>query len=88
MADDSRVAAASVGEGSVPSVAHPEDARSHLVQLTSRGDAHWREGWPALEKTVAQVAANLERPVDDVQDALEDLVSALRKASSASTPVS
>ncbi len=77
-----------VAEGDVERVSHPGDGRSHHVRLTAAGDAHWKEGWPALQRTIAQVEANLERPVEDVQDTLLDLIAALRKASTATSPVS
>jgi MarR family transcriptional regulator, negative regulator of the multidrug operon emrRAB len=72
-----------VADGHVERVAHPDDGRSHHVRLTDAGDAHWRRGWPALQRTIAQVEENLTRPVDDVQETLEDLIDALRKASRA-----
>ncbi len=77
-----------VAEGDVERVSHPGDGRSHHVRLTAAGEAHWKEGWPALQRTIAQVEANLERPVEDVQDTLLDLIAALRKASTATSPVS
>jgi DNA-binding MarR family transcriptional regulator len=77
-----------VAAGDVERVAHPEDGRSHHVRLTEAGDAHWRQGWPALQRTIAQVEANLERPVDDVLAALDDLIDALRKTAAQPTPVS
>ena len=77
-----------VADGDVERVAHPGDGRSHLVQLTAKGDAHWKQGWPALQRTIAEVTANLERPVDEVEGSLEDLIEALRKAATTSNPVS
>jgi DNA-binding MarR family transcriptional regulator len=77
-----------VADGDVERVAHPGDGRSHLVKLTAQGDAHWKQGWPALQQTIAEVTANLERPVDEVEGALEDLIEALRKAAVAPNPVS
>ena len=77
-----------VKDGDVERVAHPGDGRSHLVQLTDAGDARWKQGWPALRRSIAQVTENLERPVDDVEGALEDLIGALRKAAVTPSPVS
>jgi DNA-binding MarR family transcriptional regulator len=77
-----------VADGDVERVAHPADGRSHLVQLTKAGDARWRQGWPALQRTIDQVGENLERPVEEVEGALEDLIEALRKAAAAPSPVS
>lgn len=70
-----------VDDRDVERVPNPADGRSHLLQLTKRGDTKWRRGWPALQKTVREISTNLSRPVDDVHDALEDLIAALRKAS-------
>jgi DNA-binding MarR family transcriptional regulator len=77
-----------VADGDVKRVAHPADGRSHLVKLTAQGDAHWKQGWPALQRTIAEVTANLERPVDEVEGSLEDLIEALRTAAAAPNPVS
>ena len=77
-----------VSDGDVERVAHPEDGRSHHVKLTEQGDAHWKQGWPALQRTIARVTENLDRPVDDVDGALEDLIAALRKAAETVSPVS
>lgn len=76
-----------VADGDVERVAHPDDGRSHLVRLTPEGDARWRQGWPALRRTIDQVAAKLERPVDDVQDMLVELIDALNTASREVTPI-
>lgn len=76
-----------VADGDVERVAHPGDGRSHLVRLTPEGDARWRRGWPALQRTIDQVAANLERPLDEVQGVLVELIDALNKAARAATPV-
>lgn len=76
-----------VADGDVERVAHPADGRSHLVQLTTTGDARWRQGWPALQRTIDQVGDNLERPVEEVEGALEDLIEALRKAAATPSPI-
>jgi DNA-binding MarR family transcriptional regulator len=77
-----------VADGDVERVAHPDDGRSHLVRLTADGDTRWRQGWPALQRTIDQVAANLDRPVDEVQDVLVELVDALNEASRGVIPIS
>ena len=77
-----------VADGDVERVAHPADGRSHHVRLTKAGDARWRQGWPALQRTIAQVEANLDHSVDDVEATLDDLIGALRKAASEPSPVS
>lgn len=70
-----------VEDGDAERIPHPADGRSHLVRLTAAGDAKWRRGWPALQGTIQQISDSLERPLDEVHDALEDLIAALRKAS-------
>ena len=77
-----------VADGDVERVAHPGDGRSHHVQLTPQGDANWRKGWPALQRTADAVAAKLERPFDDVQGVVLELVDALTAASREPIPVS
>jgi DNA-binding MarR family transcriptional regulator len=72
-----------VDAGDVERVPNPADGRSHLVRLTAQGDARWRRGWPALQRSIAEISDALERPVDEVHDALEDLIAALRAATAA-----
>ena len=56
-----------------PVAPRPADAR--------QGDARWKQGWPALQRTIAAGRRRTStRPVDEVEDALEDLIDALRKA--------
>jgi DNA-binding MarR family transcriptional regulator len=76
-----------VEDGDAERIPNPNDGRSHLVRLTQEGDARWRRGWPALQKTIQQISDNLSRPVDEVHDALDDLIDALRKASQGVTPI-
>jgi DNA-binding MarR family transcriptional regulator len=77
-----------VEDGDAERIPNPQDGRSFLVRLTQEGDARWRRGWPALQKTIEQISENLGRPVEEVHDGLEDLIEALRKASRAVTPAS
>jgi DNA-binding MarR family transcriptional regulator len=70
-----------VEDGDAERIANPDDGRSHLVRLTAEGDARWRRGWPALRRTIEQISENLERPVDEVHDVVEDLIEALRAGS-------
>jgi DNA-binding MarR family transcriptional regulator len=77
-----------VENGDIERIAHPDDGRSHLVRVTPAGDARWRSGWPAIQRTIAQLEANLERPVEEIQDALVELIDAAQKASSQTSPVS
>ena len=78
-----------VADGDVERVAHPGDGRSHLVRLTDAGRRALEAGLagaPADDR--ARSPTNLDRPVDEVEDALEDLIEALRKAATAPTPIS
>jgi DNA-binding MarR family transcriptional regulator len=68
-----------VADGDVERVAHPGDGRSHLVQLTAKGDAHWKQGWPALQRTIAEVTGTSTGPWTRSRARSEDL-DALRKA--------
>jgi len=70
-----------VERGDVERLPNPDDGRSHVLRVTKRGDRRWRAGWPALQATVRDIESNLERPPDDVHDALEDLLGALRATS-------
>jgi DNA-binding MarR family transcriptional regulator len=70
-----------VERGEVERAANPDDGRSHLLRLTKSGDKSWRAGWPALQETVRAISENLERPVDEIHDAIEDLIAALQEAS-------
>jgi len=75
-----------VEDGDAERIPNPADGRSHLVRLTEEGDTRWRRGWPALQRTIQQISDNLDRPVDEVHDALEELIEALRAASREVTP--
>jgi DNA-binding MarR family transcriptional regulator len=70
-----------VEDGDAERIPNPDDGRSHLVRLTAEGDARWRRGWPALRRTIEQISENLERPVEEVHDVIEDLIEALRAGS-------
>jgi DNA-binding MarR family transcriptional regulator len=70
-----------VERGDVERLPNPDDGRSYVLRVTKRGDRRWRAGWPALQATVRDIESNLERPADEVHDALEDLLSALRATS-------
>ena len=77
-----------VEDGDAERIPNPDDGRSHLVRLTAEGDARWRRGWPALQATIEQIGDNLDTPVDEVHDAIEALIAALRKAAKPLAPVS
>jgi DNA-binding MarR family transcriptional regulator len=70
-----------VERGEVERLPNPDDRRSQLLRLTEQGEEIWRAGWPAVDTTIADVDANLERPLDEVHEAVQSLLAALRKAS-------
>jgi DNA-binding MarR family transcriptional regulator len=59
---------------------HPTDRRSHRVELAEAGDRVWKEGWPALRESVAQVERQLGDEHGDVLDRLRRLEQAMRAA--------
>jgi DNA-binding MarR family transcriptional regulator len=71
-----------VASGDVERIPNPDDGRSYLLQLTLQGDALWRDGWPALRRTITQIAKELDRPVEEVDEMLQDLIAAAERASS------
>ena len=70
-----------VDRGEVERLPNPDDRRSQFLRLTEKGEEIWHAGWPAVDTTIADVAANLEQPLDEVHDAVQSLLAALRKAS-------
>jgi DNA-binding MarR family transcriptional regulator len=70
-----------IERGDVERLPNPDDGRSYLLQLTKRGDQNWRRGWPALRSTIRAVSTRLDRPAEEVHDAVWDLITALREAS-------
>jgi len=70
-----------VDRGEVERLPNPDDRRSQILRLTAKGEEIWRAGWPAVDTTIRDVEANLERPLDEVHDAVESLLAALRDAS-------
>src|ERR671929_2007711 len=59
--------------GFVRRLPHPNDGRSHLVELTEEGDRAWRAGWPALREAVEALERELGGSLGEVQDAVERL---------------
>jgi DNA-binding MarR family transcriptional regulator len=70
-----------VDRGEVERLPNPDDRRSQILRLTEKGEKIWRAGWPAVDTTIRDVEANLERPLDEVHGAVVSLVAALREAS-------
>lgn len=67
-----------VERGDVERISNPDDGRSYLLRLTRRGDAAWRRGWPALRATIRSIEDNTDAPIEDLHDAIEELIAALR----------
>jgi DNA-binding MarR family transcriptional regulator len=67
-------------EGLVRRVENPEDGRSYLLELTQEGLEAWKAGSAGLRRAVDALGGRLDRPVDEVLDALEALDAALRTA--------
>ncbi len=65
-------------KGIVRRVDNPGDRRSYLLELTEEGAKAFRAGGQGLQRAIAELERRLDRPVDDVLDALESLDSALR----------
>ena len=67
-------------QGIVRRVENPEDRRSYLLELTEAGAEAFHAGGAGLRRAIAELDRRLDRPVDDVLDALEALDTALRAA--------
>lgn len=74
-----------VRQGVVRRVGNPADGRSYLLELTDEGVRAFRAGAQGLHKTLAALEKHLDRPTDEVLDALESLDGALRRALDDST---
>jgi DNA-binding MarR family transcriptional regulator len=72
-------------QGIVRRVEKPTDRRSYLLELTEEGVEVFHEGVHGLRRAVAALDERLDRPVEDVLDALEALDAALRAALDDST---
>ena len=57
---------------------NPEDGRSFLFELTTKGDAEWKRGWPALSRIDEVLAQTIDR--EEMRQALTDLNLAFEKA--------
>jgi DNA-binding MarR family transcriptional regulator len=68
------------GRDQVRRAANPADGRSVLFELTEAGDAAWRAGWPALQRTNAAIRAALDVPEDEIRESLRRLEAALAAA--------
>lgn len=69
-----------VRRGIVRRVENPADGRSYLLELTEEGIQAFRAGGQGLRRALEALDKHLERPTDEVLDALEALEEALRRA--------
>lgn len=65
-------------QGVLRRVDNPDDRRSYLLELTEEGKRAWETGSEGLRRAIAALDGRLDRPVDEVLDALESLDAALR----------
>jgi DNA-binding MarR family transcriptional regulator len=59
---------------------HPDDGRSYLLVLTSKGEAMIRAADPALARAYAELERRLPRPLDEYEEMLDELNGALHGA--------
>jgi DNA-binding MarR family transcriptional regulator len=69
-----------VDRGYVRREPNPADGRSILIHLTDRGRAMARDASPAVRAAQRRIAAELDRPIEDVRATLDDLRRAMRAA--------
>jgi DNA-binding MarR family transcriptional regulator len=73
-------AASLADRGYVVRVPNPADGRSHLLELSDKGRQAWAGWGEAIQAALGKIEANLERPIDDVEETLVELEAALRSA--------
>ena len=64
--------------GHVRRYPNPDDGRSFLFELTSRGDREWRRGFGAIERILSGLRRDVDEPL--VRQALTDLNAAFERA--------
>ena len=69
-----------VDRGHVRREPNPRDGRSYLVALTPSGRKFLEKAAPAIQRTKRLLEANLDRPIDDLDDVVADLNAALHRA--------
>ena len=67
-------------KGIVRRVENPADGRSYLLELTDEGKRAHRAGGQGLRRALEALGEHLDRPTDEVLDALEALEEAMRRA--------
>ena len=68
-----------VDRGVVERVPNPRDGRSYLLRITAEGERAWAASRPPFEAMLARLAANLERPEDEVRSLIRELDRAMRE---------
>ena len=76
-----------VAEGVARRVPNPDDRRSYLVTLTTKGEILLRAADPALLEAYLALERHLDRPLEEYQRDLDGLAAALRAALELETPV-
>ena len=76
-----------VAEGVARRVPNPDDRRSYLVTLTTKGEILLRAADPALLQAYLALERHLDRPLEEYQRDLDGLAAALRAALELETPV-
>jgi DNA-binding MarR family transcriptional regulator len=66
--------------GAVRRRRNPKDGRSVLLELTAKGERRWHSAWPGLRASLDAIDRELERPMPEINAALETLERALRAA--------
>jgi DNA-binding MarR family transcriptional regulator len=77
-----------VGQGLARRVPNPDDRRSYLVTLTSKGEILLRAADPALLNAYLALEQHLDRPLHEYQRELDALAAALREALALEVPAS
>jgi DNA-binding MarR family transcriptional regulator len=75
-----------VAQGLARRVANPDDRRSYLVTLTTKGEVLLRAADPALLEAYLALERHLHRPLEDYQRELDELAAALREALGVEAP--
>jgi DNA-binding MarR family transcriptional regulator len=75
-----------VAQGLAGRIPNPDDRRSYLVTLTTKGEILLRAADPALLQAYLALERHLDRPWEDVQRDLDALAAALRAALAQDVP--
>jgi DNA-binding MarR family transcriptional regulator len=78
--------ARSVERGHMEQVPNPADARSYLIRLTPAGTSVLKQGLPAVHRALARLEAELDRPLDEVEETVWRLRRTLERLAGAEPP--